>query len=277
MKFYQKTSELLDKSFDHDEYKELREELKKSCTQFTEILFPNENINLSFSNLRDITNVYCEGNEIKINKQLLLFIDSHLTEKYLSNIPTSKNINKKLVRKSIDSIRKLAIEFIILHEISHIYLGHLKIKNDNKKYEYYKESIEFDADRIAANLLFGKLLMRIKKSGIKDYQLLIEGFIFILFEVICTIYKQNNPNYSDLDILKRITIISTAFAETKNKDTNNGITDISLSEIKRIIFWSVIKFIPTYHRNFKNTKLDKLDFTTFVKVYLEKSTLYKVV
>lgn len=178
MEFNQKTSELFNKSLNYDEHKELREELKKSCAQFTKVLFPNENINLSFSNLRDITNVYCEGNEIKINKQLLLFIDSEVTKKYLSNISMSENINKKFVIKSINSIKELAVEFIILHEISHVYLGHLKIKNDTEKYKYYRESIEFDADRIAANLLFGKLLMRIKKSGIKDYQLLIERLFF---------------------------------------------------------------------------------------------------
>lgn len=275
MKLNQETSELFDKSLEHEEYKQLIEELKKSCAQFTKVLFPSENVNLDFPNLRDTTSVYCEGKEIKVNKQLLFLINSHLTKKYLSDSLMFNDIAEELIRKSFNSIRELVIEFIILHEISHIYLDHLKIKNDNEKYEYYKESIEFDADRRAANLLFGKFLMKIKKSGIKDYKPLIEKFIYFLFEVIYIIYQQNkdNCNYSDLDILKRMTIISTAFAETKFKDINQEITDIPISEIKEIIIDSIMNFMLIINTNFKITKSEKLDLKTFVKPYLEKSTL----
>jgi hypothetical protein len=273
MEFNEETSELFESSLGHEEYKQLIEELKKSCLEFTKVLFPTENVNLDFPNLRDITSVYCEGKKIKVNNQLLFLINSHLTQKYLNDSSMFKDINEELIRKSFNSISELAIEFIILHEISHMYLDHLKIKKDKKKYEYYKESIEFDADRLAANLLFGKFLIKIKKSDIKDYKPLIEKFIYFLFDVIHIIYQENKNNYSDLDILKRMTIISIAFGETKNKDKKQEITDITISEIEEIIIDSIKNFMLVININFKITESEKLDLKTFVKSYLEKSTL----
>ena len=220
--------ELFTKQLDFEELNILYSRIEKSFKQFEKTKI-NIEIKINIENLRNGPNAYVENDStIVIDKKLLDLVNYYLYKKLFVDSLIFNNLKEDLINDTYLLVREFMIEFIIYHELSHIWNNHSKIKKNNLQNE---KLLELDADRKAVNLLAGKYLKMINKHGLNKYRYLIETFIYSLLYLFHLLHflDKNDSNNTHPKILDRIAIILPAFIEVKNKN----IIAISIEELSK--------------------------------------------
>lgn len=199
-----------------------------------------ENIKINFSFFRNIDNepnAFVEKiNEkeynIVLGKKLIILLMQHAYKVIDENY-----IYSDLNRKQIDLMHNIAqdcfylwIDFICLHELSHICRSHFK---DNGKYFKFNKEVdenhnnifyEIDADRFAmilATKRFSAMIYNIKKTINKNDKEIIKNYLIsmtYLFDLFFLIEGENKSS-GHPSPLQRISFVLTAFCESI-KDEN---------------------------------------------------------
>lgn len=208
-----------------------------------------ENIKLSFPNLRNIFDIYCEGNEVKVNKQLLLLVNACLTIEY-NNCESIifRDIEEENKKDSFMLFREFVIEFMIFHEISHLKKEHFNIKESSLIF------IELDADKFATDIIFKKYFTIINYCGVNKYSYLIEKFLYFLFEILYIFYNINGKSDFNFNvtILERIYTITTSCMVVKHQ--HKEVISMAFEEIDKIVETCIDNFINSNKEILKITK-----------------------
>lgn len=241
--------EIFETSIKDEEWEKLYERIRKSFEIYLKNINFKQNIRLSFPNLRDISLLYCEGNEIKINKKFITYITYYLFEdsKKVDSLIFGDIDNENVYNETLLLLRELMIEFVILHEFFHIKRNHLEIKG-NITSSVVDMNIEFDADKQTIEYLFSKYFFLINKYGIEKYHYLVEKFIYAILHLVnIVIYLENkefNPPSTINEI--RVVFLMASIIDLKRKNPNS--LNISILELEKIKNNCVSKFFNVYSK-----------------------------
>ncbi|QKJ22319.1 hypothetical protein [Poseidonibacter lekithochrous] len=236
--------------FDSDYWNGILPRINKNIRQFF-LISKNIDIDISLNRkLGSKLSTYCkkinsQKYKVFIGKELLEEINLCLTREYNNESSLLfKDIPFDCFDETIILIKEFIIEFIALHEFSHIMGKHFEIKSD--KNEHIVKDInllEVDADRFGSMLLAGKYLSIIEKYGKQKYSYLIRTLIYVqfyIFEIRFKLEPKKNQAYH----IQRITLGSNGFTEAIYR--NPSLLSLSFNEIKKISMDCIINYFFEY-------------------------------
>lgn len=205
--------------------------------------------------------------EIVIGRKLLILLNYYSYE-IINYGLIFENIEKdeRKISKIANTIFYFWVEFICLHEWSHIVNGHLDfedtsnlyyefnfIQNDNKEDIYF----EIDADITAGKFLikeFSDSLGTIKEELNEDDLILIENFHITMYYLFDLFFNLNGENIrsSHPSIFDRILLLCITFSETI--EHKNDLFEISREEFKILSNKSIVKFVASHFREYQINK-----------------------
>jgi len=226
--------------------------------------------------------------QIVIGKKLLILL-RHYSYKIIDYpliFPEIKrnDSNKKQLNIISDAIFYYWMDFICLHEWSHIVKGHLNYKDylNNKSQPFYEFNIlqndnndiylEVDADRFAGRILLGRFglsINKLKKHIESDTETLISNFnigMLYLFDIFHFISNENHEDSHPTPFYRMI-ILLTSLAEALHM--NNKILDISEDKFATITQSIIFNFTLEYGKDYNlDPEKIKKDFPDFLQKYL---------
>lgn len=236
----------------------LCERLKESLQQFKKAFKMENKIKLIFVNRKDLLPSYCEGNEtIILNKEFMKLLTNHLFEdSELASSLIFKGLYGDKYRDTFIFIRGFILEFVILHELFHIYYKHNKeVKQSDSFCE--KDNIEHDADLEAIKYTFAKYSTLIKKGGIVEYGYLIEKCFYAILYLF-NLISLNNIVISNSHKLIYIRIIFLFSKMVDLKREKPDLFHLTIDEIEDIRDNCIYNFILK-NRDFFNINLISID------------------
>ncbi|MBU3014018.1 hypothetical protein KO488_04555 [Poseidonibacter lekithochrous] len=255
--------EKFENSLDVSYWRELYKSIRENFEIYKKIIREPKNIKLSLGYSKDITNIYYQKNEIKINKHFITYIVYYLYENSKRRDSLIfKSVNEKLYNNTLNLMIGFIIEFIILHELFHAKGNHLIIKNKfrekniefeeakkavdllfrnsfklcSKKHSLIETNIELDADKKAIELLLEKYLRLSYKNDT-----LIEKYIYAILH-LTNIFKYLGNNNDNIKV--RQVFLMASIVDLKRKIPS--CTNISIEELENIKDICVIKFNYKY-------------------------------
>lgn len=232
--------------------------LKESLQQFIKAFKREDKIKLIFVNRKDLLPSYCEENKtIVLNKEFMKFLTNYLFEdsKLFSSLIFNSLYGDKY-RDTFIFIRGFILEFIILHELFHIYYKHNKeVKQSDSFCE--KSNIEHEADLEAIKYAFAKYSNLIKKSGFVEYGYLIEKCFYAILYLF-NLISLNNIIIGDSHKLMYTRIIFLFSKMLDLKREKPDLFNLTINEMEYIRDNCIYNFIFK-NRDFFNTNLISID------------------